>query len=69
MKMVLKKDMVIKAGTVFERVYGETRKYVDSCYSASIGLTNDSYGESTYGIDFNEKDPFLKEWFEVYDGK
>lgn len=60
-KLVLKKDIVIKAGTLFLCEDGRTTKHVSGNYSTSIGLTNDSCGELIYGVD--EKDDKLDEWF------
>jgi len=61
-KKVLLKDIVIKAGTVFESIDGRTSNYVDGNYSCTLGLTKDSYGELIYSFDTNDKD--ASDWFE-----
>ena len=63
MKFKLKKDIVIKAGTVFDCVDGESRKYYEGNYSHLIGLTDNTSGELVYGIntDFPDEEA---EWFE-----
>jgi len=59
----LKKDIVIKAGTVFESIDGHTHTFVEDCYSALFGLGKDSTGEIVYkGIDDDDK--MRNEWFE-----
>lgn len=61
-KVMLKKDIVIPAGTVFESCYGEQRLYLGNNYSHIIGLTKDTSGEIVYGID--PDDVGVAEWFE-----
>jgi hypothetical protein len=58
----LKKDIVVKAGTIFEPILGQVTKYVYSNYSHLFGLTNDSSGEIIYGIDPGDKE--INDWFE-----
>lgn len=60
-EMVLKKDIVIPAGTVFSRAPVKTERVGDQHFSHIIGLTNDSSGDLTYFID--PDDPALDEWF------
>lgn len=59
---VLKKDIVIPAGTVFENIDGSRRTYVDSNFEATIGLSKDSSGSVVYGVE--PKDPACMEFFE-----
>jgi len=62
-KFVLKKDIVIKAGTVFESIDGHVHTFVADCYSALFGLGKDSSGEIVYkGI--GDDDKMREEWFE-----
>ena len=62
-KFVLKKDIVIKAGTVFESIDVHTHTFVAYCYSALFGLGKDSSGEIVYkGIGVDDK--MREEWFE-----
>ena len=58
---VLKQDIVIPAGTRFVPA-PESRQYFRDNYEVLIGLTNDSSGTFTYGID--PGDPKLSEFFE-----
>ena len=60
-KLVLKKDIVIKAGTLFTCADGRKSTYVSGNYATSVGLTNDSCGELMYAMD--EKDEKLDDWF------
>ena len=61
-RYVLKKDIVIKAGTVFKCIDGETHSFASDNYSCIFGLTKDSSGECYYGIDSMDKE--LEGWFE-----
>ena len=61
-KKVLKKDIVIKAGTVFDCIDGRKSDYISGNYSSTLGLTKDSCGEFIYGFDTGDKD--INEWFE-----
>lgn len=63
MKFKLKKDIVIKAGTVLDCVDGESRQYCEGNYSTLISLTDNTSGELVYGIDtgFDKEE---SEWFE-----
>ena len=58
---VLQRDIVIPAGTRFESVNGETRRYVNGCYETTIGLSDDTAGHVMYGID--PSDPAMAGWF------
>lgn len=62
MKYRLKKDIIFKAGTVFENIDGEKRDFVLGNYESMVGLTKDSFGQFVYNID--ENDPNIEEWFE-----
>ena len=62
MKKILKQDIVIPAGTVFECCDGSTTLYQSDNYAATVGLTKDSCGDFVYGID--PSDPKLADWFE-----
>jgi hypothetical protein len=55
--MVLQKDIVIPAGTVFECCDGMTRRFVSDNYEAIVGLSKDSSGSLVYSID--PRDPGL----------
>lgn len=61
-KYVLKKDLVIPAGTVFECVDGSKRAFVSGNYEASIGLSKGTSGGLVYGIE--PKDAECMDWFE-----
>lgn len=62
-KLVLKKDIVIPAGTVMSPVPpGSTTTHGDDCYEYTIGLTDDSSGSFYYYMD--DPDRELDEWFE-----
>lgn len=58
----LKKDIVIKAGTIFDCIDGRVSKYYNDNYSKLFGLTDDTYGEIIYSLDKDDK--VLDEWFE-----
>ena len=67
MKLRLKKDIVIKAGAIFENVDNETREYHHDNYGHVFGLTKDTSGEIVYGIctGFNNMlGQQSSEWFE-----
>ena len=59
----LKKDIVIPAGTIFNCVDGETRKYLNGNYSHLVALSNNTCGELIYGIETGFKKE-ESEWFE-----
>lgn len=59
--IVLKKDIVIPAGTVFSKAPKKTERYGSDHYSVTIGLTDDTSGELTYCIAQSEQQ--LREWF------
>ena len=59
-KLFLKKDIIIKAGTIFECVDNSKREYVEGNYSSLVGLTKNTSGEFVYGFE-NE---LLDEWFD-----
>jgi hypothetical protein len=62
MKKRLKKDIVIKAGTVFDCIDGRKTQYNNGNYSKLFGLTKNSYGEVIYSMDKDDKN--LDEWFD-----
>ncbi len=62
-KIVLQKDLVIPAGTVFECCDGVTQRYSSGNFEAVIGLSKDSSGSLIYG--FEPGDKALTEWFKV----
>ena len=60
-KMVLIKDIVIPAGTVFERCDNETRTYVEGNYAHVLGLSDNTSGEIVYqASDEDVKELFVK---------
>lgn len=61
-RLVLKKDIVIPAGTIFEDVRGMKVEYSNDNYEHTLGLTKDSHGTLVYGID--RGDPEIWDWFE-----
>ena len=61
-KYVLKKDIVIRAGTVFHCVDGTHRTFASGNFEATIGLSKDSSGSLVYGIEPGEA--ACMEWFE-----
>jgi len=60
--IVLKKDIVIPAGTVFTRAPRKTERYENGHFEAGIGLSADSSGSVVYCIDDMGEE--FKEWFE-----
>ena len=62
MKMRLKKDIVIPAGTIFEDCNGQTVHYGEENYETTIGLTQDSFGTLVYSMEPMDKK--VDEWFE-----
>lgn len=60
MKITLKKDLVIPAGTVFECCDGVTRRFANGNFEATIGLTKNTCGSLVYGFE----DELLEEWFD-----
>jgi hypothetical protein len=54
-KMVLLKDIVIPAGTVFENIDGTRSTYVEDCYKSLIGLTDDTSGSIVYIVDKDDE--------------
>ena len=60
-KKVLKRDIVIKAGTVFDEAPNFTERTIPGHYMTTVGLTKDSSGDFDYFIDPN--DPELEDWF------
>jgi len=62
-KAVLKKDIVIPAGTEFSPVPPySTTTHGEGVYEHVVGLTNDSYGELYYYMD--NLDKRLNDWFD-----
>jgi len=70
MKMRLKKDIVIKAGTIFDTAASELRQDPAAYVECVFGLTKDTYGMVTYevGDEGDMRDPKFKRairrWFE-----
>jgi hypothetical protein len=62
MKKRLKKDIVIKAGTIFDTAPKKTTRHGNDHFNCVVGLTNDSAGFFNYCIDEDDKE--LTEWFE-----
>lgn len=62
-RIVLTRDLVIPAGTVFECCDGVVRRYASGNYEATIGLSKDTSGSIVYG--FEPSDIQLGDWFEV----
>jgi hypothetical protein len=62
LKMKLLKDIVIPAGTIFQQRFGTTDYGGGDMYQEIFGLTDDTSGYVTYGIDSG--DPKIAEWFE-----
>jgi len=70
-KMVLKKDIVIPAGTEFSPVPPySTTEHGEDVYEHTMGVTNDSFGQLYYYMDGEKNedglilDKDLSEWFE-----
>lgn len=61
-RVVLKKDIVIPSGTVFECIDGRTSKFVSGNYEATVGLSKDTSGGLVYGVELG--DPGCREWFD-----
>lgn len=59
-KFELLKDIVIPKGTVFQERFGKT-EYVSDMFQHVFGLTKDTSGTVTYGID--HLDESVKDWF------
>lgn len=70
MKMRLKKDIVIKAGTIFGTAASKVERDPDCFAECIIGLTKDTAGILTYevGDEDQRKDPkfrrAINRWFE-----
>ena len=70
MKMRLKKDIVIKAGTIFDTAASKVIRRPDACVECGFGLTKDSYGTVVYlvGDAGDMRDPkhrrAIRRWFE-----
>lgn len=58
MKLKLKRDIVIKKGTIFENIDGTTSHHYHDMWSNIIGLSNDSCAELIVSSE-------NKEYFEV----
>ena len=61
MKKRLLKDIVIKAGTIFDDAPTKTLR-APGCVMSTIGLSNNTCGSIEYWLDDDE--PEMKEWFE-----
>lgn len=62
-RVKLKKDIVIKAGTIFESAPVETVRGRDHV-SHIVGFGRDSFGEFAVCVDPHD-DPKITKWFEV----
>ncbi|MCK4329288.1 hypothetical protein KAX02_05545 [candidate division WOR-3 bacterium] len=60
-KIILKKDIVIPKGTVFECIDGLKREYCNGNYEILINLSRDNYGSFVIGSDFDKKNFEFKE--------
>lgn len=63
-KIVLRKDLVIPAGTVFSRSPMKTERFSRDSFSAIFGLTDDTSGDINYNIS-DDTAALLAEWFAV----
>lgn len=61
-QFVLKKDILIPAGTQFTIAPTKTERYGSGHVEAIVALSNDSCGSMSYFVD--PDDPALSEWFE-----
>lgn len=61
-QFVLKKDIVIPAGTHFTRAPTKTERFGNCHVEALVALSADSCGSMSYFVD--PDDPALKDWFE-----
>ena len=62
MKLKLKKDIVIPAGTMFHNCDGSSVYYDEENYETTIGLTEGSFGNLVYSVEPMDKE--INEWFE-----
>ncbi len=60
--MVLKKDIVIPAGTKFQRAPYKTKRHGNVHWDCVIGLSPNSSGDFCYCVEPDDEE--LKEWFE-----
>jgi hypothetical protein len=69
MKVVLKKDIVIPAGTILDKAPTKTERFGDGHVDVVIGLSDNTSGTFTYCVDENMLCPSaeLAEWFEAVD--
>ena len=61
---ILKKDIVIPAGSVFYQAPHTTERYGSNHYEHTIGLSDDTFGYIIYCIEPGD----LTDWFEGSDG-
>jgi len=61
MQKILKKDIVIKAGTILYEAPTKTVRQGGCHFECCIGLSNDSHGFFTYCIDDQTLDEFFEE--------
>lgn len=74
MKAILKKDIVIKAGTVFGTAPKKTERFGDGHFEHIFGLSKDTAGSLVYyiGMPGEEERSQTREWFDLFeesDGK
>lgn len=66
MKAILKKDIIIKAGSVFYSSPVKTERVGDCHVGIDIGLSKDTSGFLSYCIgDTKQEQDQMKEWFEI----
>jgi len=54
-KMVVLKDIIIKAGTVLHRAPVKTERSSEDHFSCIIGLSDNTHGDFTYCIDCDKE--------------
>ena len=59
---VLKRDLVIPAGTVFHCIDGTTRQFASGNFEATLGLSRDSSGSVVYGVEPNDAECMGDPW-------
>ena len=60
--LVLLKDLVIPAGTVFSTAANKVERFGEGHVETTIGLTDNSSGDVTYYVGDDKEE--LKEWFQ-----
>ena len=62
----LKKDIIIKAGTIFKTAPSKTVRHGKGHLETSIGLSDDTCGSLVYTLD--DSGDMCEEYFEMIDG-